>query len=69
MIVENNNFISKLTKELHAAQKNKHSNSSNDNDNDDILSLKNQLIECSKENQLLNNTLKKLTVKISIKII
>lgn len=67
MIVENNNFISKLTKELHAAQKNKQSCSNNDND--DILNLNNQLIECSKENQLLNNTLKKLTVKISIKII
>lgn len=67
MIVENNNFISKLTKELHSAQKNKRLSSNNDND--DILKLNNQLIECSKENQLLNNSLKKLTVKISIKII
>lgn len=64
--MENNNFISKLTKELHAAQKNKQSSSNNDDD--DICTLTNQLINCSKENQLLNNTLKKLTVKISIKI-
>lgn len=66
-IMENNNCISKLRQELHAIQKNKLSNSNNDND--DILILNNQLKECSKQNQILNNSLQKLSVTISNKII
>lgn len=59
IIAENNDLISNLKKELNAAQQNKLSISNN---YDHILNLNSQLIECSKQNQQLNNTLQKLTV-------
>lgn len=68
MLMKNNSLISKLTQGLHDTKENKMSNNSN-NQNDDILSLINQLVECSKQNQLLNDVLQKLTVNINVKII
>lgn len=59
IIMENNNMISKLTKELNVLQKNKQTDSNNF---DEVVKLNNQLIECSKQNQVLNTTLKNLTV-------
>lgn len=59
IISENNDLINNLKKELNVAQNNKLSNSNN---YDHILNLDSQLIECSKQNQQLNNTLQRLTV-------
>lgn len=59
IISENNDLICNLKKELNAAQQNKLSISNN---YDHILNLNSQLIECSKQNQQLNNTLQRLTV-------
>lgn len=58
-ILENNNIISNLTKDFNAMQTNKISNSRND---DEIENLNSQLIQCSKQNQQLNNSLEKLAV-------
>ncbi|XP_060862176.1 putative leucine-rich repeat-containing protein DDB_G0290503 isoform X1 [Metopolophium dirhodum] len=60
IISENNDLICNLKKELNAAQQNKLSISNN---YDHILNLNSQLIECSKQNQQLNNTLQRLTVE------
>lgn len=60
IIKENNNLIGNLTQELNATQKNKLSNFNN---HEDIATLNTQLIKCSKQNELLNLTLQKLTVK------
>lgn len=62
-IMENNNSISNLTKELNATKQFKLSNSNN---YDDFINLNSQLIECSKQNQHLNITLQKLTVNENI---
>jgi len=59
IIMENNNLISNLTQELNVTQNNKLSNFNN---YDKILKLNNELTECSKQNQQLNNSLQKLTV-------
>lgn len=59
IISENNDLITNLKKELNVAQNNKLSNSDNYNH---ILNLNSQLIECSKQNEQLNNTLQRLTV-------
>lgn len=59
IISENNDLINNLKKELNVAQNNKLSNSNN---YDHILNLDSQFIECSKQNQQLNNTLQRLTV-------
>lgn len=61
-ITENNVIIHKLTKEIKDLHKNKLSDSNN---YDDIANLNSQLIECSKQNQQLNDTLQKLTVSVS----
>lgn len=53
-------MISNLNRELSMAQKNRQSNSNN---SDEISILNSQLIECSKQNNQLNSTLKKLTVR------
>ncbi|VVC33896.1 Hypothetical protein CINCED_3A019370 [Cinara cedri] len=60
IIIENNNLISNLTKELNATQKDKSSNSNNFGE---IISLSSQLMECSKQNQELNSTLQHLTAE------
>ncbi|XP_026817802.1 protein PFC0760c-like [Rhopalosiphum maidis] len=60
IISENNGLINNLKKELNAAQNNKLSVSNN---YDHILNLNSQLIECSKQNEQLNNTLQRLTVE------
>ncbi|KAE9538187.1 hypothetical protein AGLY_006159 [Aphis glycines] len=60
IISENNDLINNLKKELNVAQNNKLSNSNN---YDHILNLNSQLIECSKQNQQLNNTLQRLTIE------
>lgn len=65
MIIENNKLISKLTQELHDTQKRKPSNSSN-NCNNETLNIINQLVECSKQNQLLNELLQNLLVKMFV---
>jgi len=57
IITENNNVISKLTKELNDTYKN-----TNSKNYDDFANLNDQLIECSKQNQHLNSALQKLTV-------
>jgi len=59
IISENNGLINNLKKELNSAQNNKLSVSNN---YDHILNLNSQLIECSKQNEQLNNTLHRLTV-------
>lgn len=58
-IMENNNSISNLTKELNETKQFKLSNANN---YDDFINLNSQLIECSKQNQHLNSALQKLTV-------
>lgn len=57
-IMDNNNSISNLTKELNKSKNIKLSNCNYD----DFINLKSQLNECSKQNEHLNSTLQKLTV-------
>lgn len=67
MVIENNNLISKFTQELHDTENNKLSYN-NDNFNG-ILNLISQLVECSIQNQLLNDELQKLKVNFYDRII
>lgn len=58
-VLEKNNMISSLTKKLNAMQTNKISNSRHD---DEIENLNSQLLECSKQDEQLNNSLEKPAV-------